>query len=118
MAHGNRHFLYCLLACIIFSTVSLGQDIKCDNVVIDKDTVTIKIFTYEYPATEEQFTYLLNKIGDEIKFKEDSLDELEFWLYVSIINDFNTYENFKQAFEKLISQMNCWLRDKYGQYIR
>jgi hypothetical protein len=116
--HRNRHFLYCLLACVLFSTVVRGQDVKCDNVIVDGDTITIKIFTYEYPSTEKQFTYLLNKLGDEIKFKDDSWDGLKFWLYISIINDFNKYTDFKQAFEKLISQMNRWLRDKYGQYAR
>jgi hypothetical protein len=111
----KRNLLYILLGCVFCINAS-AQDVKCDNVIIDADTITVKIFTYKYPTTEKQFKNLLDKLGDEIKFKDDTWDGFSFWLYVIVINDFNRYTDFKQAFQKLIRQMNYWLEEKYGEY--
>lgn len=106
-----------LLTTILLAACVTGagqkQYVKFDYAVIDGDSTTTKIFTYQYPVTSAEFSEVMRDLKIGIKFS-NPFDKKEFWLYVLLYNEINNYSGYKEGFYKIIEQMNWWLSDRYN----
>ena len=106
-----------LIAILITLTIQIYSNnvvVKCHNIIKNTDTITLQIDVHGGPEDEMEFDRAMSKIASQIRFKNDTHDQIMFWIY--IIKTKEKIESMapKERLEVLVKKMNGWLKFTYG----